>query len=285
MIASAGRKLGTVVAAAGMALAAASGAVAAEDARVASAWALTHFSQARLVAAADGIGADGKVRAGFHVRLDPGWHLYWRKPGQTGMPPQFDFAAATNVAAVAIDWPVPKRVAVLGFDTFVYDSEVVLPMTVEARDASKPVHLDVATRFAICSDVCTYHSERFVLHLPAGPGAPTAHADLIAQFAARVPPRRGGPFEVARIAVDGDQVLVELRSPAALGDLDAAVEGPPGLEFGRPAVSYGAARRTATMAIPMHPRDREVPKTTRLTLTIMDGPAAIERRRLVTIAR
>ena len=37
--------------------------------------------------------ADGAyLRAGVEMRLRPGWHTYWRYPGDSGVPPQFDFA-------------------------------------------------------------------------------------------------------------------------------------------------------------------------------------------------
>ena len=32
------------------------------------------------------------MRAGIEIRLKPGWHTYWRYPGDAGVPPRFDFA-------------------------------------------------------------------------------------------------------------------------------------------------------------------------------------------------
>ena len=49
-------------------------------------------SAARLIAArAAGTGAGLVYRSGLEVRLSPGWKTYWRHPGDSGVPPSFDF--------------------------------------------------------------------------------------------------------------------------------------------------------------------------------------------------
>src|SRR5262245_17363473 len=44
------------------------------------------------------------VRAGIEIRLAPGWKTYWRYPGDSGVPPRFDFAGSENVKSVDVDW-------------------------------------------------------------------------------------------------------------------------------------------------------------------------------------
>jgi suppressor for copper-sensitivity B len=47
-------------------------------------------SSVRLVAATSGIGGLASATAGLHFRLDPGWKIYWRSPGDAGLPPSVD---------------------------------------------------------------------------------------------------------------------------------------------------------------------------------------------------
>src|SRR5438477_3704969 len=47
------------------------------------------------------------VRAGIEVKLGPGWKTYWRYPGDSGVPPRFDFAQSDNVRSVTVRWPAP----------------------------------------------------------------------------------------------------------------------------------------------------------------------------------
>lgn len=51
---------------------------------------------------------DGKVVAAVAVDLAPGWHTYWRDPGDVGMPPVFDWSGSRDLGSVAIDWPAPE---------------------------------------------------------------------------------------------------------------------------------------------------------------------------------
>ena len=39
-------------------------------------------------------------RAGIEIRLAPGWKTYWRYPGDSGVPPRFDFSGSRNVKSV-----------------------------------------------------------------------------------------------------------------------------------------------------------------------------------------
>ncbi len=63
----------------------------------------------RLVAGSAG-GADRtSLRAGIELRLATGWKTYWRYPGDSGVPPRFDFSKSTNVKSVTVRWPAPHR--------------------------------------------------------------------------------------------------------------------------------------------------------------------------------
>ena len=48
-----------------------------------------------------------RLRAGIEIKLQPGWHTYWRYPGDSGVPPRFDFSGSDNVASVKVLYPAP----------------------------------------------------------------------------------------------------------------------------------------------------------------------------------
>src|SRR3954470_19748409 len=43
--------------------------------------------KARIRLLAAGIDASGQLRGGVEIALDPGWHTYWRSPGDSGIAP------------------------------------------------------------------------------------------------------------------------------------------------------------------------------------------------------
>ena len=154
-----------------------------------------------MIAATAGGKTDGTLTIGFPARLDPGWHIYWRTLGKTGLPTQFNFSNSQNVSNVAIDWPAPIRASLLGYNAWVYLDEVVLPMTVTIADSNRPVRLEAAVVYATCKSICTFHKKIFVLNLPARARAMTPYAALIGKFSAQVLSKiRGGSLDVARMA-------------------------------------------------------------------------------------
>jgi DsbC/DsbD-like thiol-disulfide interchange protein len=75
----------------------------------ASAWDKELHAAARLIASSITKTDDATfLRAGVEIWLDPGWHTYWRDPGDSGVPPTFDFAGSENVKSVIVLWPAPE---------------------------------------------------------------------------------------------------------------------------------------------------------------------------------
>src|SRR5947199_3721959 len=60
-----------------------------------SAWDGTPRSAVRLIAGGR-LEGTATLRAGIEVRLAPGWKTYWRYPGDSGVPPRFDFSKSQN---------------------------------------------------------------------------------------------------------------------------------------------------------------------------------------------
>src|SRR3569832_917385 len=79
---------------------------------------------------------------GIAVQLDPGWKTYWRTPGDSGVPPRFDFSKSDNVEAVTVMWPAPMKFDDgAGGTSLGYKQQVVLPLRIVAKNAEKPLTL------------------------------------------------------------------------------------------------------------------------------------------------
>src|ERR1700730_11258404 len=73
----------------------------------ASTWVETGQGKVRLVAATPQLGAANSVKLGLEFHLAPGWDIYWRAPGDAGLPPQLDWKGSRNLAAPGRAWPPP----------------------------------------------------------------------------------------------------------------------------------------------------------------------------------
>jgi DsbC/DsbD-like thiol-disulfide interchange protein len=198
----------------------------------ASPWKTELHAAARLVAGAAIKSGDGvRLRAGIEIRLDPGWHTYWRYPGDSGVPPTFDFAGSQNVQSVTVLWPAPKRSADGAGGQFIgYTDDVVFPLRITAKDAAKPSSLQLKLRYAFCRDVCFPAEADLALTLSGGAG--TEEAALVAAEARvprRVPLGAGAGLAIPSVHREGgdghQRVVVEVAAPEGT-PVDLLVEGP-----------------------------------------------------------
>jgi DsbC/DsbD-like thiol-disulfide interchange protein len=245
----------------------------------ASTWDKGTRSAVRLIAAA--ARQDGKqtLRAGIEVRLDPGWKTYWRYPGDSGVPPRFDFTRSENVKAVTVKWPAPHRFTDEGGQSIGYKGRVIFPLAVEAKDASRPVTLRLDLDYAICEKLCVPAQAKAELTLAR---AATSHEADLAAAEARVPQRRslGEPFALSIHAVrreTPERVVVDVMAPAG-ADVELFVEGPtPDWALPLPELVAGATDPIKRFAIALDglPTGAK-PEGALLTLTAVTNNGAIE---------
>lgn len=97
---------------------------------------------------------DGNRISAFELQLEPGWKTYWRKPGDSGLPPEFDWQESTNLAAIALHWPAPEAIVSGDETTLGYHDLLVLPFTARPKDPASPVELAAAVEFGVCEKIC-----------------------------------------------------------------------------------------------------------------------------------
>jgi thiol:disulfide interchange protein DsbD len=155
---------------------------------------------ATLVTDSDAVPAGASFRAALRLRLAPGWHTYWRNPGDAGAAPSLELTLPAGVKAGPIVWPTPRRMTEGGLTTYGYTDQVLLPVTVTLGPSHEPAVIAAHADWLVCKDVCVPEEGDFSLTLPVGPLAPSAQAPLFAA-ADRMTPRPS-PWD-ARIAPNG----------------------------------------------------------------------------------
>jgi DsbC/DsbD-like thiol-disulfide interchange protein len=184
----------------------------------ASAWDGDARSAVRLIAGDAKSARDATIGAGIEIRLAPGWKTYWRYPGDSGVPPRFDFAGSTNVKQATVLWPTPHRFADGNGQSIGYSGGVLFPLRLQAQDATKPVTLRLKIEYAICEKLCVPAEASVELPLPAEGASSTNEA--LAAAEARVP----------KSAMVGDSAPLAVRS----------VHEEPGARFTRVVVDVAA---------------------------------------------
>ena len=191
------------------------------------------IGQARLISAVMARGDLDHLPLGLEFRLAPKWKIYWRTPGEAGLPPSIDLLADGDPLESRIKWPVPKRFNAFGFDNYGYDNIVILPLDVSGFAAGGPLQLSGQIDALVCAEICVPLSGAVKMTIPAGPAVPSVDAQAIAQAAALVP-RRGGNTSLVpdHVWQAADALYMRFAAPVPIDDI--FIEGIEGVAFKRP---------------------------------------------------
>jgi len=245
----------------------------------ATAWDGNQRSAVRLISGALRIVAGATIhRAGVELRLAPGWKTYWRYPGDSGIPPRFDFSKSQNAKSVTVRWPAPQRIADEGGTSIGYKHDVVFPLDVVPEDAGKPVTLALAIDYGACEKLCVPIDAKAELTIT---GQSSEHDGKIAASNARVPKPatlgQDGALSVRAVKREGSRVLVDVAYPAGV-PVDLFAEGPTpdwALPVPSPAAGAQEGQQRFSFELDGLPPNTK-PDGATLLLTAVAGEQAIE---------
>lgn len=178
------------------------------------------------------------------LTIDPGWHVSWRNPGETGLPTQLSWSLPDGVRLTAERWPVPiVRHTTVGA-THTMEGTVPWLVTLvvkspEARSQAKsPAAASVAVarrtitltmRYGVCREICIPARLSIDVPLPIDGAAvvspvPAALRMRLVEIGAAIPARRlsATALCVARLPTTGSRAHWELVADTGM-QMDAAV--------------------------------------------------------------
>jgi len=243
----------------------------------ASAWSQDTKSAVRLITGANTKGAP--LRAGIEIKMQPGWHTYWRYPGDSGVPPRFSFAGSDNVKSATVRFPAPVLFSDGGGHSIGYQDSVILPVTIVPKDPDKPVIARLKIDYAVCEKLCVPAEGKAELPIGAGP---STQDKVLTEAEARVPRKIDAAdlgLTVRRVN-DAAKPLVAVDIKAG-GDVPMQVfaEGPSpewALPIPKPAQGAPAGRRHFGFELDGLPPGLSPKGAFDLTFTVVEGDRAFE---------
>jgi thiol:disulfide interchange protein DsbD len=192
--------------------------------------------------------------------IQPGWHTYWRNPGDSGGPTTLDWTLPSGVTAGDILWPLPNRQRLQDIVNLGYEGQVFLPVPIDIPASATPgtrLPLTVRANLFVCSDeMCVPDSFTLRLDLLIRDGAaPLLGPDGAAiQRLVEASPR---PADIdARATLSGDRlVLSATGGPLAGADIGRATFYP--FEPGRIGhdIAVSAEAGSAGLSLKLVPSD------------------------------
>ena len=115
-----------------------------------------HHTQVTLVLSADIARPGDTIWAGVDMKMEPGWHTYWKNPGAAGLATKIEWQLPPGVTAGEIQWPLPEKLPPIEVTTYGYENEVMLlvPITLGTNLPAGPLDLKVNVSWLECKEVC-----------------------------------------------------------------------------------------------------------------------------------
>jgi len=126
---------------------------------------------------------------GLALIPDEHWHVYWRNPGDSGMPPRIRFEDAAGVAVGEPLWPTPAKIPFGPLTNYGYEHVVLpIPLQVEHAQLGNSVTLRAKASWLVCRELCVPGKSEFRLTLPVlKQSEPTADHALLQRAIENVP--------------------------------------------------------------------------------------------------
>lgn len=131
--------------------------------------------EAELVTMAEWATPGATAVLAIRQKIQPGWHTYWRNPGDSGGAPTLSWSLPADITPGEIIWPMPRKQQLHGLMNFGYTDQVVLPVMIEVPATAEPgttLPIKVKTLFLVCSDkMCVPDELTLALDLKIGRGS------------------------------------------------------------------------------------------------------------------
>jgi len=171
--------------------------------------------EAELIAERDALVAGETNWLALRLKPDPQWHVYWRNPGDSGIPTKLEWRLPDGITAGDIVWPYPQieRLGDLANYGYGDDTLHLVPLNVAANAHGKQT-LRATAKWLVCKDICIPGSTELELTLPVA-----ASAQPLARWRAAFARTRAAVPQAAhdwpaRFAVDGQTMSLAVDAAA-----------------------------------------------------------------------
>ncbi len=97
-------------------------------------------------------------KIGVLLKLEPGWHVYWQNPGDSGLPTKVTLKVPAGYVVGNIQYPLPAKQVSSEATNYVYENEVMLiaeitpPKDLSADSA--PIDITANISWLVCKESC-----------------------------------------------------------------------------------------------------------------------------------
>ena len=146
--------------------------------------------KAELLADTNAVVPGKPFTVGLLLRMVPGWHTYWKFPGDAGIPTELKWKLPPGWKVGEIQWPIPLKLSEPGdIQIYGYHDEVLLmqEITPPASIGDSTIKLAAEASWLVCEKICIPGNASLQLELPVSASSAAANTELFARFRGLLP--------------------------------------------------------------------------------------------------
>jgi thiol:disulfide interchange protein len=182
--------------------------------------------QAQLFADTKTVVAGKPFTVGLLLHMVPGWHTYWKFPGDAGIPTEINWKLPAGWKVGEIQWPIPLKLNEPG-DIQIYgyhDQVLLMQQIIPPETLTEPTaRLSADASWLVCEKICIPGSTKVNLDLPVGGESTPANEDLFSRFRRLLPDKWPADAATARWSRLDSNLRLTIQS--------AALSAYPSVEF------------------------------------------------------
>lgn len=168
-----------------------------------------------MVADISDIESDKSFYIGILFEMKPGWHIYWKNPGDSGMPTRVDFILPENFTQSDLFWPVPRSFTRSGnIRDFGYKDKVLLwkKITVPSGhnpEAEIPVKANIS--WVSCREVCVAGNKQIKSVIRPGKSPGIYNKELFERWEQKLPVKKGQEYSYYTENIPAEDKMSKFR--------------------------------------------------------------------------
>lgn len=128
---------------------------------------------------------------GIKFTVEAGWHIYWKNPGDSGLPTQVKLKLPAGFTAGELQFPIPQKLVQPGdVVNYGYENELMLLVQItppKDLPVGQSVKIGAKASWLVCKEDCMPGSADVSLELPVAETAAPANEDLFKAWTSKLP--------------------------------------------------------------------------------------------------
>jgi len=193
----------------------------------------SQHSQVRLISQLSSLSSKTfEIQMGLEFKLDPGWHVYWKNPGDVGYAPKLVWKLPESWLASDLNFPHPILFDApspdgLQLQSIGYEASAIYPIILTGAQVNPPSFaIKLNVQYLVCDDICVPESADLELSLPINSENLSKHKERLERSFSALPQPQS---DVQMEWLDENEFVVDFGQTPIAGPLLLSGEGRSGI--------------------------------------------------------